>query len=460
MSSVGEEGIQFSVCPSNNPWFVLSAKIFYDSYQLLPEQLMPMFLQSKRLLRGWRKTPSIYMAAFFMSFYGGIYIVSIPFVIAFLGGTDKDLGLCASMGFVSYLMGCICTGPLLYRFNARRLAQVGSLVVTASVAVLLAIVVLNMRGCDLPHPVTLVIITSMVSGLLTSIYWPPIMGWLSTGYEGSDLNRRLGIYNMSWSVGLAVSPFLGGLLVEFSIATSLFAAVIFAALAFVAVTLAHPPELEGEQRESKDDSQVFLGPASSLLVRFRWTSRIALVTVFTCVGLMKTQLALLFTMELGFSKSQFGAATTVMWLFSCLVFFAASKTHIWQYRLVPLILAQMAVVLSMLMIIEGSRMLTFFLVAALVGLGQAFSYISHQFYAASQSTRRSGSMAMHEILLSAGQIMGFLVGGYLADFFGRRTVPYWFGLFAIIIGIAAQLAVWRLVPIRQSRGIRPFQPIS
>jgi MFS family permease len=190
MSSVGEAGIQFSVCPSNDPWFVLSAKIFYDSYQLLPEQLMPMFLQSKRLLRGWRKAPSIYMAAFFMSFYGGIYIVSIPFVIALLGGTDKDLGLCASMGFVSYLMGCIGTGPLLDRFNARRLAQVGSLVVTVSVVVLFVIVMLNMCGHHLPHPVILVIITSMVSGLLTSRYWPPIMGWLSTGHEGIDLNRR------------------------------------------------------------------------------------------------------------------------------------------------------------------------------------------------------------------------------------------------------------------------------
>jgi len=414
---------------------------------------MQMFLQSKRLLRGWRKTPSIYIAAFLMSFYGGIYIVCMPFVIALVGGTDKDLGLCASMGFASYLVGCIGTGSLLDRFNSRRLAQVGSGIVTISTAALLLIVLLSGRGYNLSNPVMLVIITAMVSGLLTSIYWPPIMGWLSTGQEGRDLNRRLGIYNMSWSVGLAVSPFLGGLLVESSIVMALFAAVVFAALAFVAVTLAHPPrlgegpagvpaEIQEAQRNSNDNSQVLLGPAGSLLVRFRWMSRIALVTVFTCVGLMKTQLALLFTMELGFSKSQFGAVTAIMWLITCLVFFAASKTHIWHYRLVPLILAQMAVALSMLLIIESSMLAGFFLVAAFVGIGQAFSYISHQFYVASQSTRRCGSMALHEILLSAGQITGFLVGGYLADFFGRRAVPYWFGLFVIAIGMAAQLAVW------------------
>ncbi len=397
------------------------------------------------------------MAAFLMSFYGGIYIVCMPFVIASVGGTDKDLGLCASMGFVSYLVGCIATGSLLDRFNSRRLAQVGSGVVTISTAALLMIVLLSGRGYNLPNPVMLVIITAMLSGLLTSIYWPPIMGWLSTGQEGRDLNRRLGIYNMSWSAGLAISPFLGGLLVESSIVMALFAAVVFAALAFVAVTLAHPPEIKGAQRNSNDNSQVFLGPASFLLVRFRWMSRIALVTVFTCVGLMKTQLALLFTMELGFSKSHFGTVTAIMWLITCLVFFTASRTHIWHYRIVPSILAQLSVLLSMLMIIECSLPTAFFVVAVLMGLGQAFIYISHQFYAASQSTKRSGSMALHEILLSAGQIIGFVAGGYLADFFGRRVVPYRFGLFVIVIGMAAQLAVWWILLIRQTRSIRRFQ---
>jgi MFS family permease len=397
------------------------------------------------------------MAAFFMSFYGGIYIVSIPFVIAFVGGTDKDLGLCASMGFVSYLVGCIATGSLLDRFNSRHLAQLGSAVVTISTAALLMIVLSRIRGYNLSNPVMLVIITAMLSGLLTSTYWPPIMGWLSTGQEGRDLNRRLGIYNMSWSAGLAVSPFLGGLLVESSIVMALFAAIVFAALAFVAVTLAHPPEIQGAQRNSNDNSQVFRGPASFLLVRFRWMSRIALVTVFTCVGLMKSQLAMLFTMELGFSKSQFGTVTAIMWLITCMVFFTASRTHIWHYRIVFSILAQLSVLLSMLMIIECSLPTAFFVVAVLMGLGQAFIYISHQFYAASQSTKRSGSMALHEILLSAGQIIGFVAGGYLADFLGRRVVPYWFGLFAIVIGMAAQLAVWWILLIRQTQSIRSLQ---
>ena len=402
---------------------------------------MSVFYRSKRFLCGWLAGWSIHTAAFFMSFYGGIYIVSLPFVVSFVGGTDKDLGLCASLGFVSYLTGCIATGPLLDRFNPRRLAQLGSLGVSVSVAALLIIVLLKLCAQNLPHPVILVIITSAFSGLVTSLYWPPIMGWLSIGHEGPDLNRRLGVYNISWSAGLAVSPFLGGVLVQSSLLASLFVGMIFAVLAFVAITLAHAPGRKTANGQSQIANPDLSGQAGSLLPGFRWMAAIALATVFTCVGLMKTQLALLFTMELGFSKSHFGAVTAVIWLVNCLVFFAASKTHLWHYKILPLILAQLAVLGSMLVIIKSSLIISFFFVAVLMGFGQAFAYVSHQFYAASQSRKRSGSMAVHEILLSAGQIMGFLAGGYLADSFGRRAVPYWFGFSVVLTGMIVQLAM-------------------
>ena len=411
---------------------------------------------------------SIHIAAFLMSFYSGIYIVSLPFVVSFVGGTDEDLGLCASLGFVSYLIGCITTGPLLDRFNPRRLAQLGSVGVSVSVAALLVIVLLKLCWRNLPHPVILVIIASAFAGLLTSLYWPPIMGWLSIGYEGQDLNRRLGVYNISWSAGLAVSPFLGGVLIQSSLLASLFVAMIFAALAFVAITMAHPPpsprrfpisecRLSIVRKESKNSTGRLTAENRESKISFRWMAGIALATVFTCVGLMKTQLALLFTMELGFSKSHFGAVTAVIWLVNCLVFFAASKTHLWHYKILPLILAQLAVLGGMLIIIKSSLIITFFFVAVLMGFGQAFAYVSHQFYAASQSRKRSGSMAIHEILLSAGQIMGFLAGGYLAASFGRRAVPYWFGISIVLTGIIVQSAmiISRAISSPTSPNIKP-----
>ena len=412
------------------------------------------FLGPARSFR--KKAPSIYMAAFFMSCYSGVYIVTLPFIITYLGGEDKDLGLCASAGFISYLIGCIALRHLLDRFNSRHLAQLGSGVITISITTLLVVVLLIKHGYNLPHPVILVIITSMISGLFTSVFWPPIMGWLSAGREGKDLNRTLGIYNMSWSAGLAISPFLGGLLVQSSLIKAILAALAFIVMAFTAVTLAHPPQIRQVEKINNNSQTV---GANFLLERFRWLSRIALFSVYTCVGLMKTQLAMLITAEMHLSKSYFGALTAVMWLVTCLVFFTTTRIHNWHYKTILITLAQVSVLLGMLLIIECQFAPAFFVVAGLIGLGQGFIYISHQFYAASQSTKRSGSMAVHEILLSAGHITGFLAGGYLATCFGRTTAPYWFGFCVVLIGLAAQLVVWRLLLNRQKHSLQPVQQI-
>ncbi|MBN2139214.1 MAG: MFS transporter [Sedimentisphaerales bacterium] len=393
-------------------------------------------------LRSRVRIPWIYTAAFLMSFYGGIWMVTIPFVVTFLGGSDRDLGLCASLGFGSYLAGCAVTGSLLARFDPRRLAQLGAVAITGTVAGMFLIVAAYVRGYDLGDPVLFAIIVSMLSGVFISMYWPPIMGWLSTGHEGKDLNWKLGVYNVSWSAGLAVSPFVGGYLVQRGISGALVAAMVFSAAAFVAVTLAHPPRLDLARNGDGAGAEVSCVAADAMLVLYRRVCRIALVSVFICVGLMKTQLALLFKMELGFSESQFGTAMTVMCAVTCVVFLAAAKLHGWHYRFAPLLAAQVAVGAGMVMIIAGSKLGTFFVVSALVGFGLAFVYFSHQFYAASRSASRAGSMALHEVLLSTGHIIGFIAGGYLAEYFGRRAVPYWFGVCVIVLGIAAQLAVW------------------
>ncbi len=37
------------------------------------------------------------------------------------------------------------------------------------------------------------------------------MSWLSAGSEGGTLNKRLGIFNLSWSVAMIAGAYVGGL---------------------------------------------------------------------------------------------------------------------------------------------------------------------------------------------------------------------------------------------------------
>lgn len=394
----------------------------------------------KILLRSPHPLP-LYTAAFFQSGAGGIWFVAMPFVIKRLGGSDTQLGLCLGLWFVAYLIGCLGAGGILDRFNARNAVRFGA----AANAVINTAVLITVITAQKSHrPISLlwlIICLSVLSGLLTAFFWPPLMGWLSTGYEGAKLNRRLGIHNTVWSFGALVTPYFGGLLVEKSSVWPFAGIIALMLFSFAAITLAGSPGQNASTNGKAQLSQTPPDAAPDLLARFRWMARIALLTSFVCIGLVRTQLAVLFKYEMGFLESTYGAAMMIMCLAAFVIFIAAGKWHRWHYKLTIFIIAQLLLLASMLMILNGPSLSILFVATGLVGAGQAFMYSSHLYYGVSGGTRRSGRMAIHEFLLSAGFVIGASAGGFLSDQFGP-LMPYRFGLSAVALGLFLQLSIW------------------
>ncbi len=394
----------------------------------------------KILLRSPHPLP-LYTAAFFQSGAGGIWFVAMPFVIKRLGGSDTQLGLCLGLWFVAYLIGCLGAGGILDRFNARNAVRFGA-AANAVINTAVLITVIIAQGSDNPVSLLwLIICFSALSGLLTAFFWPPLMGWLSTGYEGAELNRRLGRHNTAWSFGALVTPYLGGVLVEKSSVWPFAGIIALTVFSFAAITLAGSP---GQNESTNGKAQLSQTPPDAvpdLLPRFRWMARIALLTSFVCIGLVRTQLAVLFRYEMGFLESTYGAAMMIMCLAAFVIFVAAGKWHRWHYKLHIFLAGQVLLLASMLMILKGSSLGIFFVATGLVGTGQAFMYNSHLFYGVSGGTRRSRRMAIHEFLLSAGFVIGSLTGGFLSDQFGP-LMPYRFGLGVVALGLFLQLAIW------------------
>lgn len=394
----------------------------------------------KILLKSPHPLP-LYTAAFFQSAAGGIWFVAMPFVIKRLGGSDTQLGLCLGIWFVAYLSGCLTAGGILDRFNARNSVRFGAAAnVVINIGILITVIIA--RGSDNPASLLwLIMCLSALSGLLTAFFWPPLMGWLSTGYEGAQLNRRLGRHNTAWSFGALVTPYLGGVLVERSSVWPFAVIIGLMVSSFAVITLGKGPGVNASNGDNGSLSQTPSDAASALLPCFRWMARIALLTSFVCIGLLRTQLAVLLKYELGFMESQYGTGMMIMCLASFVVFIAAGKWHRWHYKLSIFIIAQLLLLASMLMILKGSSLGIFFLATGLVGAGQAFMYNSHLYYGVSGGTRRSRRMAIHEFLLSAGFVIGSLAGGFLSDQFGP-LMPYRFGLGVVALGLFLQLAIW------------------
>ena len=390
----------------------------------------------------------LYLAVFSMACSGGVYMTSLPFILKNIGAADTSMGLCLSLGFVGYLFGCLFGGTKVDKFNPKSVVLTGSGIMTVIVILLWFVLWGHQQGFIGSYAFVLVAILAASIGLTKAMFWPLMMGWISMDFEGKGLNRRLAFYNMSWSIGLIVSPYIGGILTEINDSLAILATIIFVGSAFVLSGFAaRPNKVEVKTVQSnntiqhKDTFNISLG-------RFRLTSRVAMVCVFVCMGLFKTQLAVLFKLELDFSESQYGLVMTINSIVSWLVFVVISKNHTWHFKLWAFLVAQGICIVGMVMILSSSALWIFAVASGLVGLSRAFIVMSNQFYGVSGSTKRSAAMAIHEVLLSAGYILGFIAGGLLADHFGRVIAPYIFGLIVICAGLIAQIVIWNLVAVR------------
>lgn len=382
----------------------------------------------------------LYMGTFFFSgAHGGIFTLALPFVVVLIGGSDKDLGLCFGIGTVGYLVSCLTIGRHLDRFNPKRALQFSSSAICMVVLTIGLVVWLSVRGSLPMNPVLAVILMNIFLSVLLALFWPPMMGWLSIDHEGPALSRRLGIFNLSWSLALSVSPFLGGFIIQIHPNLAVLLAACLMAVTFLSVSIAPKPAPQTENTPTRTAADS--GTATSLNpdhVLFRRMARPALVTSCITIALLRTQFAIFFTEELGFSEVQFGMLTTLLCFSTFSGFYVAGKTHRWHHRMAPFLLAQVITGLAMLLIFLCPSLWALCVAVILAGIGQSFIYASHQYYAVSGQQQRSGAMAVHEILISVGYVVGSVVGGYLAEGLNRAT-PYAFGAAAVVAGVVLQI---------------------
>jgi predicted MFS family arabinose efflux permease len=273
------------------------------------------------------------------------------------------------------------------------------------------------------------------------------MGWFSTGYEGKNLNRKLGIYNTSWSSGATLGPLVGGYLTSIDIKLPLASAATMLLLAALMISLSRKPHARKPLMLPIVDGDI----SDPSLPKFRVAARITLFAGFVCLGLCRAPLGMLMRYELAFTEAHFGMALSIIALMSTVSFFILGKWHAWHYRNCPVFVAQAGLIVALLMIIYSGRLATLYLAAGLMGVFTAYFYTSHMFYGVSATKRRSGAMAVHEIILSAGIGVGAYMGGYLNDVFGRRYAPYMFGLAVIAVSVATQLLLNCCIEKRHSR---------
>lgn len=381
----------------------------------------------------------LYGAAFMMAISLNAWWTTMPFIVRNIGGSEGHVGYAWAANMLGYLLCLLPTGAALGHHNPRNTTRIAAAVIFLS-SLIMSIVVYVILSKELVGNLSLiwtVIAAGTVAGAAMSLFWPFLMSWVSEDFEGPSLNRRLGTYNGAWSAAAIIGPMLGGMLVE----TSTMLPIVFAAagmiICFLFINIASDGSVHTSLFSGEDNSPVNGCENRAALKRFRWMARISLFSSWACLGVTRSQFALLFT-DIGFSETWFGIMVTIFGICNFAMMIGIGRCAFWHFKSILLLAVHILLSISLVLIIYGRSLPIFALSFTIMGCGFGFVYSSHQYYGACGSKKRSIQMVIHEATLSLGIVIGSGAGGYFAKNLGIYW-PYWFALILLAISFCVQL---------------------
>jgi predicted MFS family arabinose efflux permease len=341
-----------------------------------------------------------------------------------------SIGWLAAVPHLCYFAGCFLLRPL-YRILLPRHSLI---LATASAAALVA-------GLLLARSLHEVFVLYGLFGFSLSLFWPPLMGWLTFGKEEHALSISLGRFNLSWSGGHIVAPFAAGLLLQRGIGAPFKAAVLLmtAVCLWVLTASVLSPRIRQEQTTEggRFQSRAAALDRSTPLRYPAWTG---LVGSYVVLGITMSILPLFLREEIGLSEARIGLLLLIRALFSTLGFLLLARLSFWRFNAGSMILGQLLLAPILAVMAALRSFAGFCLLLALFGLLFALSYNNSLFHGAAGSARRSSRMAVHEGLLTAGMVAGSAVGGILYQP-GRFARVALFACIIVCAGVAAQAAL-------------------
>jgi len=393
----------------------------------------------------------LYAAAFAMAISLNVLWTVMPFVIRNIGGTEEHVGYAWAANMLGYMVCLLFAAAKLGHLKAHMATRAATAAMFTATFAMLVVVWHAIAHNLLGDPVLIwtTIVAGTLAGAAMSLFWPFLMAWVSADYEGLTLNRRLGTYNGMWSGAVILGPLIGGALVDMSTLGPIATSATCLAVCFAMLCLAHDESAGAMASGPAPSCQDNNGSAAGIcfdrakLTRLKWMARIAMFCAWACSGVARSQFALLFT-GLGFSETQFGILITIFGIFNFLTLTSAGRVDFWHFRPALLFGVQAVLAITLLLIIFGRTLWAFVPAFVIMGVGFGFAYSSHLYYASCGSKKRSAPMAIHEVTLSLGIIVGSGAGGYLAANVGPYS-PYWFAAGILVLGAIAQAITWAVV---------------
>jgi MFS family permease len=265
--------------------------------------------------------------------------------------------------------------------------------------------------------------------LATSLFWPPILAWLTEGLSGNELSRKISYFNRSWMLALIVAPYIAGRLYQWNSDINFF---VISLCFFINVSLIflikrfskeQHPERENTEQPAEPSAADKHGSSplqqSKKLDSYRYIAWIGLFCSVMFAGVLITIVPLHIRDGLGYTESTAGIVLLFRCIASFIGFVLLAKITAWHFNFRWLIIQQAGLALcAFLFLLAGNQVFFYFGIVVLYGFMSSLCITSSTFYSRATGKNPKKNLALHEMFLCAGNAVGTAGGGQLYQHFG------------------------------------------
>ncbi|HZM16185.1 MAG TPA: MFS transporter [Candidatus Krumholzibacteria bacterium] len=404
----------------------------------MPEQEA---LQQRKDRWGLRR---LFGAAFLADFQLYLVYTAMPFKALQLGAGPFTLGAMAALSTGSYavLVGlCGRWSDRLPRLQLARLSSLG--------------IILGCIGMTVAPDLRWMLLVAPCIGGSMSPFWPSVQAHLADRTAAAQLERQLGRFNLSWTLGKASGFLVGGTVVAAfgSAVTFTLASCIAFVIFFLLPVEPRPSLLRGSVPAESGATEAVPAPATAgtkaaqlevdpRASLFRPLAWVANGTAFGVGATLNHHYPRLIR-EFGWSPHVFGLFLGLVYMTQALVFIALTlRPERWRYRRAPLFAPQILMLFAMVSLPLAS--LPRVLASALVfGVALGSCYTASLYYSLHAPAARGRYAGVHEGLIGLGSMAIPFLGGLLARLLHGLWVPYVVAGAAVALSLVVQECLFR-----------------
>ncbi|MEK7470150.1 MAG: MFS transporter [Planctomycetota bacterium] len=335
--------------------------------------------------------------------------------------TPAELGFLPVVGGLAYVVTSWAAGRLSDRVSRTTLARIG--LVGFAVFCLLA-----WRAKTLSW----IYIVSPIGGFSNALIWPGLQALVGDESAPEDLEKNLGTFSLSWSIGKTLGFFVGGYAWHHLGLHALAACGILSfALAFIV------PGRPARHRAVAAPLVAHDGPPAAVRAAYL---KAAWLANFAAYGLGAT-LNFLYeerVVSLGRPTSHYNNVLAALFLSQTFAFWYFGRFSGWRYRPGVFLAWQTAGAAALAVIGWGAPLPVALAAAAAAGMSLGVAYSASIYYSVHSDEKRGERAGIHEAVIGASNFAIPMAAGFLQHRTGFAPAGYLFAAGLVLAAIGAQ----------------------